>query len=309
VKGQGVAIPDFQSMMRPMLEVHADGRSHSQAEIRDLVAAAMGVPEDDRKVLLPSGKQTTYANRIAWAGTHMAQAGLLERPMRGFSQITARGQQVLRDHPKRVDLRVLFGFPDYVEFRKPARDRLSHTVEQPIEAALAEPGASPDEAIRDLIDSSHAAVAAELLSRIIKQPPEFLERLVLDLLTAMGYGGLAEHLGGPGDQGLDGIIRLDRLGLDVVYVQAKRYTDSVVGRPDIQGFAGALQGAQASRGIFITTSRFSADAKDFADRIQLRLILIDGPELAKLMIEHNCGVATQQTFTLKQLDENYFGDE
>lgn len=152
-------------------------------------------------------------------------------------------------------------------------------------------------------------MAAELLSRIIKQPPEFLERLVLDLLTTMGYGGLAEHLGGPGDQGLDGLIRLDRLGLDVVYVQAKRYTDRVVGRPDIQGFVGALQGAQASRGIFITTSRFSPDAKNFADRVPVRLILIDGPELANLMIEHNCGVVTQQTFTLKQLDENYFGDE
>jgi restriction system protein len=302
-------IPDFQSMMRPMLEAQADGQPHSQSEVRDLVAAALGVSGDDRKVLLPSGKQPTHANRIAWAGTHLAQAGLLERPSRGFTQITDRGRDVLRDHPDRVDLRVLGGFAEYAEFRNRTGGRSSQPARNPADDDPAGTGASPDETIKDIIDSSHSAVAAELLSRIIRQPPEFLEHLVLDLLTKMGYGGLAEHLGGPGDQGLDGLIRLDLLGLDVVYVQAKRYTDKVVGRPDIQGFVGALQGAQASRGIFITTSRFTPDAKAFAERVNVRLILIDGPELATLMIDHNCGVITQQTFTLKQLDENYFADE
>lgn len=151
-------------------------------------------------------------------------------------------------------------------------------------------------------------MAADLLARVLKQPPEFLEHLILDLLARMGYGGLAEHLGGPGDGGLDGLIRLDPLGLDVVYVQAKRYTDKIVGRPEIQGFVGALQGAQASRGIFITTSRFTPDATEYADRVNARLVLIDGPELAKLMIEHNCGVVAGETFTLKQVDENFFAD-
>jgi restriction system protein len=216
---------------------------------------------------------------------------------------------VLRDHPDRVDLRVLGGFAEYAEFRNRTGGRSSQPARNPADDDPAGTGASPDETIKDIIDSSHSAVAAELLSRIIRQPPEFLEHLVLDLLTKMGYGGLAEHLGGPGDQGLDGLIRLDLLGLDVVYVQAKRYTDKVVGRPDIQGFVGALQGAQASRGIFITTSRFTPEAKVFAERVNVRLILIDGPELASLMIDHNCGVITQQTFTLKQLDENYFADE
>jgi restriction system protein len=209
-----VAIPDFQTLMRPILDVHADGQPHSQAEVRDKVAATLGVSEDDRKSLLPSGRQPTYTNRIAWAGTHLAQAGLLERPARGISLITDRGRHVLREHPDRVDLRVLAGFPEYVEFRKRTRERSGQPPGGAATAELAGAGSSPDEAIKDLIDSAHSALAAELLSRIIRQPPEFLERLVLDLLAGMGYGGLAEHLGGPGDAGLDGLIRLDRLGLE-----------------------------------------------------------------------------------------------
>jgi restriction system protein len=160
-----------------------------------------------------------------------------------------------------------------------------------------------------VIDSAHSAVAADLVGRVLKQPPIFLERLVLRLLVKMGYGGLetpTEHLGAPGDAGLDGLIRLDTLGLDVVYVQAKRYTDRHVGRPDIQAFVGALHGAQASRGVFITTSRFSSDARDYAERVNARLVLIDGPELAALMIEHDCGVVVEESFVLKQVDENFF---
>ena len=304
-----MAIPDFQTVMRPMLEVQADGSPRSQAEVRELVAALLGVTEAERKELLPSGKQPTYTNRIAWAGTHLAQAGLLHRPGRGVSQITDRGRGVLRDHPDRVDMRVLMGFPEYAEFRTRTRERAGRAPETApsIDDALAT--AAPDEAIKDIIDTAHSAVAAELLSRILTQSPEFLEHLVLDLLGKMGYGGLAQHLGGPGDGGLDGLIKLDRLGLDVVYVQAKRYTDKVVGRPDVQGFVGALQGAQASRGIFITTSRFTPDAIQFADRVNVQLVLIDGPELASLMIEHNCGVIAEHTFTLKHLDENFFDDE
>lgn len=304
-----MAIPDFQTLMRPLLEVHTDGRQRSQVDVRDLIAAMLGVTEAERKELLPSGKQQTYSNRVSWATTHLAQAGLLDRPARGMTQITDRGREVLRDHPDRVDLHVLAGFPEYAEFRTRTRERAGQPSDASPGADLALASASPDEAIKDIIDTAHSAVAAELLSRILMQPPEFLEHLVLDLLTRMGYGGLAEHLGGPGDGGLDGLIRLDQLGLDVVYVQAKRYTDKVVGRPDVQGFVGALQGAQASRGIFITTSRFTPDAADFADRVNVRLVLIDGPELANLMIEHNCGVTAEQTFTLKHVDENFFGDE
>lgn len=298
-----MAIPDFQSLMRPVLEVHADGDPHSAGEVRDRVAEAFGVTEDERKVMLPSGGQPLYSNRVAWAVTHLAQAALLERPARGITQITARGRQVLQEYPDRIDMGVLARFPEYGEFRRRTRERKG-------KGGGNGPG-GPREAISDLIDESHSAVAADLLSRVIKQPPEFLEQLVLKLLASMGYGGLetpTEHLGGPGDRGLDGLIRLDKLGLDVVYVQAKRYTDRHVGRPEIQAFVGALHGAQASRGVFITTSRFSPEAMDYAERVNARLVLIDGPELANLMIEHNRGVVVEETFTLKQVDENFFGD-
>lgn len=307
-----MAIPDFQSFMRPVLDAHADQKPHAVTEIREAVVRALAITDEDRKVLLPSGRQPRYANRIAWAITHLAQAGLLRRPTRGVTEITGRGQEVLREHPERVDIRILKGFAEYVEFRTRARVRPPGAPsEEQAEDSNVETLA-PREAIEEFIETAHSAVAAELLSRVISQPPEFLEHLVLRLLVAMGYGGLermTEHMGGPGDGGLDGLVRLDPLGLDVVYVQAKRYTDKPIGRPDIQAFVGALHGVQASRGIFITTSRFSADARDYADRVNARLILIDGPELARLMIGHSCGVVTEETYVLKQIDENFFSEE
>jgi restriction system protein len=303
-------IPDFQSLMRPVLVIHQDGQPHSIADVRDRVAAAVGVTDEDRKAMLPSGSQPLYSNRVAWAVTHLAQAALLDRPGRGITQITPRGAEVLRHHAQRVDMSVLARFPEYLEFRTRTRERKGKPAEPSLPAdkdVRAE--LSPREAITEVIDSAHSAVAADLLARVAKQPPEFLERLVLQLLVRLGYGGLdtpTEHLGRSGDAGLDGLIRLDRLGLDVVYVQAKRYTDRHVGRPDIQAFVGALHGAQASRGVFITTSRFSVEARDYADRVNARLVLIDGPELAALMIEHDCGVIIEESYTLKQVDENFF---
>jgi restriction system protein len=306
-----MTIPDFQSMMRPVLALHDDGLPHTAADVRNDVAEVLGVTEQERQVPLPSGRTTRYANRVAWAVTHMVQALLLERPARGVTQILPRGREVLAKYPDRVDMSVLAQFPEYVAFRSrsrpPLKDRDSgSTGEEPTREV------SPSEAITEVVDEAHAAVAGDLLARILLRPPQFLERLVLKLLVSMGYGGLeavTEHLGGPGDQGLDGLIRQDLLGLDVVYVQAKRYApDRKVGRPDIQGFAGALQGAQASRGIFITTSSFSADARSYADRINARLVLIDGPELARLMVEHNCGVRVEETFVPKQVDEDFFDE-
>jgi len=307
-----MAIPDFQTLMRPVLEAHGDGQPHSASELRDLVAEVVGVTAEDRKVMLLSGGAPRYSNRVAWAVTHLAQAALLARPARGVTQITDRGRQVLRDHPARVDMSVLVGFAEYVEFRNRTRERPAQPRSGGPHVVEAAPGdLTPREAIDDVIETAHSALAAELLARILNQPPEFLERLVLQLLVAMGYGGLerlTEHLGGPGDEGLDGLVRLDPLGLDVVYVQAKRYTDKPVGRPEIQAFVGALHGAQASRGIFITTSRFSDGAVDYAERVNARVVLIDGPQLAALMIKYDCGVVTEETYTLKQVDENFFGE-
>jgi restriction system protein len=305
-----MAVPDFQSLMRPSLALHADGAPHTSADLRDRLAQLMRVSEEDRSVLLPSGSQPLFSNRVAWAVTHLAQAGLLDRPARGVTQLTPRGSEVLKQYPDRIDMRVLRQFPEYDEFRRRTKERKGKQ-STPISSAdnAINEDLAPREAIAEVIDSAHSAVAADLLARVIKQPPAFLEQLVLQLLVKMGYGGLetpAEHLGAPGDAGLDGLIRLDPLGLDVVYVQAKRYTDRHVGRPDIQAFVGALHGAQASRGVFITTSRFSSEARDYADRVNARLILIDGPELAALMIEHGCGVVVEESFILKQVDENFF---
>jgi restriction system protein len=302
-----MAVPDFQSLMRPCLAVHQDRQPHTSTDLRDRLAAQMHVSDEDRAVMLPSGTAPVFSNRVAWAVTHLAQAGLLDRPARGVTQITARGSEVLNQYPERVDMKVLRQFPEYEEFRTRARQRKGPGTRKNNGASHED--LSPREAIEDVIDSAHSAVAADLLARVVRQSPAFLEQLVLRLLSKMGYGGLeapAEHLGGPGDAGLDGLIRLDPLGLDIVYVQAKRYTDRHVGRPDIQAFVGALHGAQASRGVFITTSRFSADARDYADRVNARLVLIDGPELAALMIEHHCGVIVEESFVLKQVDENFF---
>ncbi len=306
-------IPDFQSLMHPVLEAHQDRQPHSSAELREKVATKVGVNDEDRKVMLPSGSQPLYYNRLAWTVTHLAQAGLLERPSRGITQITERGLEVLRQHPRRVDTKVLIRFPEYLEFRTRTRERKGQTgaAVATAQAITEHEDLTPREAIAEVIDTAHSAVAADLLARIIKQSPEFLERLVLQLLVQMGYGGLetpSEHLGRTGDGGLDGLIRLDKLGLDVVYVQAKRYTDRHVGRPDIQAFVGALHGAQATRGVFITTSRFSKEARDYADRVNARLVLIDGPDLAALMIDHNCGVITEESYRLKQVDENFFDE-
>ncbi len=304
-----VAVPDFQSLMRPCLAAHEDSQPRTSADLRDRLAAQMHVTAEDRAILLPSGTQPLFTNRVGWTVTHLAQAGLLDRPARGVTQITARGLEVLHQYPARVDMKVLRRFPEYEEFRTRTRQRKGQPEPDAGTVSDAHEDLAPREAIAEVIDSAHSAVAADLLARVIKQPPVFLEQLVLSLLVKMGYGGLeapAEHLGAPGDAGLDGLIRLDTLGLDVVYVQAKRYTDRHVGRPDIQAFVGALHGAQASRGVFITTSRFSSDARDYAERVNARLVLIDGPELAALMIEHDCGVITEESFVLKQVDENFF---
>lgn len=302
-----MAVPDFQSLMRPCLTVHQDRQAHTPTDLRDRLATQLRVSDEDRAVMLPSDRQSLFANRVAWAVTHMAQAGLLDRPARGVTQITDRGIEVLNQYPDRVDMKVLSRFPEYAEFR--ARTKQRKGQQPPETVAVTREDLSPRDAIEDVIDSAHSAVAADLLARVLKQPPVFLEQLVLRLLVKMGYGGLdtpAEHLGAQGDAGLDGLIRLDPLGLDVVYVQAKRYTDRHVGRPDIQAFVGALHGAQASRGIFITTSRFSSDARDYAERVNARVVLIDGPELAALMIEHDCGVIVEESFVLKRVDENFF---
>jgi restriction system protein len=302
-----VTVPDFQSLMRPTLAILADGEARSQSQLRELLADTMSVTSEDREQLLPSGKQPVFANRVGWAITYLVKTGLLARPKRGYAQITDRGRKVLAEYPDRVDMAVLSQFPEFAEFRTP------HPVAQLQEqtALMEKAELSPTESIAALVDEANSTVAGELLSRVLAQPPLFLERLVLLLLSKMGYGGLestTEHMGGPADEGLDGVIRQDALGLDVIYVQAKRYSpDRKIGRPDLQAFVGALVGAKADRGIFITTSSFTNEARAYTrSNIGSRVVLIDGPQLARLMVERNVGVAIEDTYEIKRVDEDFF---
>ncbi len=302
-----MAIPDFQTLMRPVLVAIQGNEPKSHAQIRDIVAAALNVSDEDRQVMLPSGKQALYTNRIAWALTHMAQAGLLSRPQRGLYLLSERGRKVLQEHPDRVDMSVLLQFPEYQDFR--TRKGQKHTEKS---VSIVSDELSPSESVGAIVEDSYETLAAELLDRILAQPPAFLETLSLKLLRAMGYGGresLSEHTGKPGDSGLDGVVRQDALGLDLVGVQAKRYEkDSTVQRPDIQAFVGALQGAQTTRGVFVTTGKFSPGATRFAENVAMRLRLIDGTELTRLMVRYNVGVQVRETFELKQIDEETFDE-
>jgi restriction system protein len=302
-----VPVPDYQSLMAPTLSVLADGGDHSLAELRVAVADRLALPEDDLRATIPSGTPL-LANRLHWAVTYMYQAGLISRPKRGVVRITGRGRKVYEDHPDRVDVGVLSGFPEFIDFK--SRSRQPKQAGEP--GLDTEDGSTPRETVSAAVDEANAAVAAEVLDRVRQREPVFLERLVLSVLTAMGYGGTAgaaEHLGKVGDEGLDGVIRQDPLGLDRIYVQAKRYAAGrAVGRPEIQEFVGALHGAQADRGIFITTSRFTPEAVAYADRVAARVVLIDGQALSKLMVHHNIGVQDQHTYVIKRVDEDFFDE-
>lgn len=305
-----MGVPDYQTLMAPALRALSDRRPRSAAQVREAVAADLGITDVDRKEAIKSGTPV-FDNRVAWALTYMAQAGLVRRPKRGINEITDRGLAVLHDHPERVDNHHLQQFEEFREFKR--RVRVNSDAAKPETAAIAAEisgTSTPKETITAAVEENNEAVAADVLERIREKEPAFLERLVLKVLTAMGYGGAAgsaEQLGRSGDEGLDGVIKQDPLGLDRIYVQAKRYAaDRSVGRPDIQGFVGALHGAQADRGIFITTSRFSHDAYTYAEKVAARLILIDGSTLAKLMVEHNIGAQDYETYVLKRVDEDFF---
>jgi len=300
-------VPDYQSLMAPVLSALADGGDHSLAELRTVLAERLGLTEEDLQAKIPSGTPL-FANRLHWAVTYMYQAGLLSRPKRGVVRITGRGRKVAAAHPDRVDVGVLSEFPEFIEFK--SRSHAPRQSSQTGQPELAKSEATPREAVSTAVDEANTAVAAEVLDRVRQREPAFLERLVLAVLTAMGYGGAAgaaEHLGKSGDEGLDGVIRQDPLGLDRIYVQAKRYGASrAVGRPEIQEFVGALDGAQADRGIFITTSRFTPEATTYADRVAARVVLIDGAALSALMVRHNIGVQDQQRYVIKRVDEDFF---
>jgi len=292
--------------MRPLLNAHADGQEHRNRDLVAQLAAYFGLTEEERREMLPSGGACLFDNRVGWAKTHMTQAGLLESPRRAISVITPRGQKALEDHPDRIDLSVLQGFEEYRSFRNRKRQAGDEDVPELADDRV------PEEVLESAYLHVRRQIEGDLLRLINESPPAFLERVVVDLLVRMGYGGsrkdAGEALGRSGDEGIDGIIKEDPLGLDIVYVQAKRWQANV-GRPEIQKFAGALQGQRARKGIFITTAAFSREALDYVSRIDAKIILIDGPNLAKLMFDHGIGVASTSTYEVKRVDQDYFSDE
>ena len=301
-------LPDFQSLMLPLLGILSDGVERPPAAIREAAAAQFHLSETDLAILLPSGIQTMFTNRVAWALSYLKQAVLVESPRRGSYRITERGRSVLKNRPERINIEFLKQFPEFLAFR--TASEAAATV-QPIQAAGAAAELTPDEQIRVGYSRLRESLAALLLERTKLATPRFFEQLVVDLLVRMGYGGSREDagsvVGGSGDEGIDGIIKEDKLGLDTIYIQAKRW-NKPVGRPDIQQFAGALIGQKARRGVSITTSGFTSDATTYAKGLQTTIVLIDGRQLAELMLDYGVGVSETSAVKLLKLDEDYFAD-
>jgi restriction system protein len=303
-----MTIPDYQTFMLPVLQVLNDGRPRLRREIVDQAAARYDLSEAERSELVPSGKGVTIVgSRIGWAISYLKQADLVRSVSRGVYTISPRGLDVLVRAPSRIDMSYLSQFAEFRQFLVRGRDQesSSNTLNS-IEVTE-----TPEEALERAYKRVRRGLESELLQQVRAVSPGFFERIVVDLLLRMGYGGSREEagrvVGQSGDGGIDGVISEDRLGLDVVYMQAKRWTDTV-GRPEIQKFAGALQGHRARKGVFITTSSFSADAEDYTSRIDSRIVLIDGERLATLMYEHGVGVNDESTYKVRSLDTDYFDE-
>lgn len=298
-----MAVPDFQSFFKPLLELAADGKEHSMQEARDTIAKTMALPEADMQEPLPSGRQTKFNNRVAWAKSYFVQAKVLDSPRRGHFRITQRGLDLLKKAHKRIDVRILNQYTEFIEF---------HKARSPKEEEPEEQAETPEETLEKAYESIRSDLAGQIVERITNNSPQFFERLVVDLMVAMGYGGsradAGKSIGGSGDEGIDGIIKEDRLGLDLVYLQAKRW-DGTVGRPDVQKFVGALHGKRAKKGVFITTGKFSDDARKYVETIDPKVILIDGRTLAELMIDHGLGTTTTASYQIKRIDSDYFAEE
>ena len=301
-----MAIPDFQSVFMPLLKACADGQEHSKQELLPLLANQFGLTEAELSIKIASGGAGMFDNRVGWATSHLKQAGLLENLRRGVYRITTRGMQVLNENPQPLNIRYLKRFPEFLASRGTPRDG-----SQLVELATVNPE-TPDELIAGGYKQLREALAIELLDRIKGVRPSRFEELVVELLLKMGYGGTQEDagrvVGKSGDGGIDGIINEDRLGLDVIYIQAKRW-EADVGRPEIQKFVGALAGNKASKGVFITSSGFSKGATDYASQVNHRVVLIDGPMLAELMMDYDLGVSTKDVYTVKRLDTDYFEED
>ena len=302
--------PDFQSLMRPLLEVLSDGKEWRMRDVTDALATRFHLTQQEREEMLPSGQQTLFNNRVSWAKTHLKGAGLISNPNRGKVTLSDEGRRVLATHPDAINCRFLRQYPSYLELV--GRSRTDDEGEQ----VGAVDGTESDQTPLELMDESfHAlrrATADELLVKLRECSPGFFEKVVVKLLPAMGYGGVSGEAlvtGRSGDAGIDGIIKEDKLGLDIVCIQAKRW-EGTVGRPVIQGFVGSMDFVRARKGVILTTSQFSRDAVDFVDRIEgKKVVLIDGLQLADLMIDHNVGILPTKSYELKEVSNDFFDED
>jgi len=306
-----MAVPDFQSTMLPLLELLSDGTTQANRDVVEALAAKFNLTEEEKNEMLPSGVQQAFYNRVMWARFYLVKAGLLISPKRGTMQITPNGKQVLKTKPGKINIAYLRKFPEFNEFQSSTSKRDTSGQEDNL---VEETSQTPEE----ILDSSYiqvrAALSQELLAKVQSLTWMDFERLVVQLLVRMGYGGSVKDAGRAltkgGDEGIDGTIKEDKLGLDIIYIQAKKWnTGNTVGRPEIQKFVGALAGQGAKKGIFITTSSFSKEAREYVPRNETKIVLLDGEELTQLMIDHDLGVTTQRTYAVKRIDSDFFGEE
>lgn len=307
-------IPDYQTLMLPVLQLAADKTEHKFSEAVEILADQFKLSPEERNELLPSGSQAVFNNRVGWARSYLKQAGLLQSPKRGIFAITQKGLELLSNNPSNINISLLEQFPEFIEFKNRKKDKTENHTQSYTEETQSyqDITQTPEDSLASAYKKLRSALESEVLVAVKEASPSFFERLVVDLLVKMGYGGnrqdAGKALGKSGDGGIDGIINEDQLGLDVIYIQAKRWEGSV-GRPEIQKFAGALQGQRAKKGVFITTSSFTKDAIQYASIIESKIILIDGEYLSRLMVTHNVGVSTVGQYEVKKLDSDYFDNE
>lgn len=303
-------IPKYDEMYRAFLDCLADGQQHKSKEVKDVVAGVFSVSEKERAELLPSGKQQLFDYRIGWTRTYLKKAGLVQSPSRGVYVITPVGKQVLDENPPQIDNLFLQRFESFRKFISPNNEDTVTTI--PVEKVSSK---TPQDILDEAFQQINTTLADDILNEIMKQSPAFFEHLVVKLLTQMGYGGSVDNagmvIGQTGDEGIDGIIREDKLGFSLIYIQAKRWDcDKTVGRPELQKFVGALAGQGASKGLFITTAKFTKEAYQYAEKQHTtKGVLVDGTTLAKLMIEYNLGVSTEVTYRIKRIDSDFFAED
>lgn len=304
-------IPDYQSLMLPLLRVVSDKQEHKYRDIIEALAVEFKVTDDERKEMLASGAQAIFDNRVGWAKTYLKKAGLLDSSKRATFVITQVGLDTLKSNPERIDAKYLRQFPAFVDFQNASRNDSEVEEETKSTEHIDQ---TPEESLDKAYQRIRKSLASELLNKVTELSPAFFERLVVELLVKMGYGGsikdAGKAIGKSGDEGIDGTIKEDKLGLDIIYIQAKRWKPgNVIGRPELQKFVGALAGQGAKKGIFITTSNFTKDAIDYTPRNETKIVLIDGEQLAQLMIDNNIGCTQHQSYEIKKIDSDYFGEE